>query len=268
MKPCSVIAVCVVLAVGAVGRAQCASSRDVTIEAARAEATAFTKSLPDYAAYRITIRFSGTRVRTLPGVLDNPNLNLSEIVWNRLNTVAADLVVVAGKEVYSNVKVDNQPAKSPAVTGSWSTGEFSGMLDGLFAKNSAALFSNQRRETIGKRPVLRYRFAVDHAHSQWVINGKTGSWATAYTGDVWIDRETGKTLRIEMSARELPNSVSLEAIESSVEYSFVQIAGREYVLPIHTVVVSCETGGVTCVKNDTLYRNYDKFDATSSISFQ
>jgi len=219
------------LASGTVGRMQSQTGADPAIGTARAEAAAFSKSLPDYVAHRITTRFTGSRLRFIDGTRVTPNLELPEIGWKKLDVVTADLVAVGGKEVYSNVKVDDEPAGNPAVTGAWSSGEFSGILNGLFDSHSAAVFSNQRRETIGRRAVLRYKFAIDHDHSQWMIDGKNSSWTTAYGGDVWIDRETGKTLRIDMSARDLPDKVSLDVIESSVEYvSFRSPAKNMYCL--------------------------------------
>jgi hypothetical protein len=137
-----------------------------------------------------------------------------------------------------------------------------------------AAFTHRHAEQLRGRPSFRYEFAVDESHSSWHLAadnlpGMPGpqNYSAAYGGALWIDKQTGQVLRIEMSARSLPPWFALNSVESRTDFDFVQIGDRKYLLPIHSVSLTCEKNGPVCLKNETAFGHYDKFASNTSISF-
>ena len=75
-------------------------------------------------------------------------------------------------------------------------------------------------------------------------------------------------LRIEMSAVNMPTSFPLDTVESAVDYDYVFIAGEKYLLPTHSEALSCMRGTADCTRNVIEFRNYKKFGADTSITFE
>jgi hypothetical protein len=235
---------------------------DPLVEAAGKAAAAYEDSLPDYIVKRTTTRYRGTRAR------------FDVTIWRPVDTVTGDVTAVHGKEVYSNITINGKPAVELPNRGSWSAGEFTTVLLAILPPERAATFTHRRNEQLRNRAAVRYDFAVDQSHSAWRLAadhlpGSPGhqSYATAYTGAIWIDKQTGQVLRIEMSARGLPNWFALNSIESYTDFDFVQIGDRSYLLPERSESLTCERNGRICLKNETVFTNYDKFVSNTSISF-
>jgi hypothetical protein len=235
-------------------------SEDPVLDAARNAAASFAKSLPDYIVKRTTTRY--TRYRPSALLIGSPHV---------IDTVTADVASQHGQEVYSNTKIDGKPTNDPQITGSWSSGEFSSALLGILSIQNAAVFTNKSAATIAHRPTYRYHFAIDHAHSSWQIDDREGTrtihYAPAYAGVIWIDRQTGQTLRIEMDTRDLPEGFSIDHISSATEYDFVRIGDASYPLPTHSETTSCFHNTPLCAWNETTFQDYKKFQASAAITF-
>ena len=236
---------------------------DPIFEAARTAAASYQQSLPDYIVKRTTNRYKGTRH------------TYDVTTWDSVDTVTGDVTAVHGKEVYSNITIDGIPAAELPNRGSWSAGEFTTLLMAILPPERAATFTHQRNEQLRNRAAGRYDFAVDQSHSAWRVAadhlpGTHGAqnYSTAYGGTIWIDKQTGQVLRIEMSARGLPAWFALSSIETHIDFDFVQIGDQKYLLPSHSVSLTCQRDGAVCLKNETVFVHYDKFDSSTSISFE
>jgi hypothetical protein len=150
-------------------------------------------------------------------------------------------------------------------------GEFSDTLSAILAPQSAAAFTHPHPESVDKHPSVRYDFAIDQSHSSWhlaVDNAPSSPSCTpAYSGKIWLDKKTGQVLRIEMSTHSLPSGFPLSSSESHIDYDFVKMGNTKYPLPTHAVATMCERDTSRCLINENLFRNYDKFTASSSITF-
>ena len=245
-----------------------AQELDPVIEAARKGAATYATSLPDYIVKRTTTRYIGVRPdRYFPG--------RRIATWRELDTVGADLAVERGTEVYTNVSLNGLPSLDMPHGGAWSMGEFSTELLSILPIERAAKFTRRRDEMLRNRPVYRYAFEIDVRHSVWNLSAghlpgapKVVQISPAYSGDIWIDRETGEVLRITEAARDLPGRFPLDAVEEATDYDFVKIGGEKYVLPTHSETLSCLRDRFTCWKNTTDFRDYDKFGSKSSITFE
>lgn len=231
-------------------------SSDPVIQGARDAAAQFTESLPNYVVKQFTTRYQ----------TDAAHGNRTS--WQALDVVTADVVCENGKESYKNILVNGKaPHDDIEKTGSWSTGEFATVLQGILAPYTDADFHNKRSTTINNHPAFRYDYTVDQPRSGWHVYASSESYVPGYTGSIWIDKENFRVLRIEMSAVNMPKSFALDAVESAVDYDYVMISDQRYLLPTHSEALSCMRGTSECTRNVIEFRNYKKFGADTSITF-
>jgi hypothetical protein len=235
-----------------------AQKPDPIIEAARADAARYSQSIPNYLVSRTTARYQAPA---------------GAVNWKRTDSVSAEVISQDNREVYSDIRINGKPSKSLPSEGVWSTGEFSTLLDEILNPEHRAVFKNRQLDATGSRPAWRYQYEIAEKHSGWDMVGDVGPFrrmhiAPSYSGVIWIDQQTGKVLRIEKSARGVPRQFPLQRIESSTDYSLVTIGEQNYMLPTHTETVTCTRSNRTCFKNETIFENYRKFDASAHITYE
>jgi hypothetical protein len=239
---------------------------DPAIEAARADAARYSQSIPNYLVKRTTSRYRIAPQGKLP-----PPRSMPE--WRPIDSVSAEVASEEGREVYSDIRIDGKPSKALPRDGVWSNGEFSNLLEEVLGPKHAAAFTGPNADTTLPRPAWRYNFAIDQKHSGWdMIGDLRNSYrrmriAPRYSGMIWIDRETGKVLRVEKSANRLPRQFPLQVVESETDYALVFIGEVSYMLPTHSETITCTRKEVTCFRNETVFENYRKFGASASITF-
>jgi hypothetical protein len=239
---------------------------DPVIEKARADAARYAQSIPNYLVNRTTTRYRAkpSGKFALGGIFD----------WRHVDSVSAEVASHDGREVYSGIRINGRPSKGLPRDGVWSRGEFSTLLEEILAPKHAAVFSGRTQDTTLSRPAWHYRFEIDQKHSGWdMVADLPNSYermriAPRYSGAIWIDRVTGKVLRIEKSARKVPRRFPLQLIESATDYSLVTVGGESYMLPTRTETITCTRRDVICYKNETVFENYRKFDASATITFE
>ena len=228
---------------------------DARIQKAREAAEAFTETLPDYICQQQTARFqSDTQV----------------VNWVPVDIVSAELVYEKGKERYRNLAINGKPAKAQRMEdlpGATSTGEFASTLADLFSPATAADFRYRHTSKSGGRAAFLYDFEVDHEHSHWRIAAPSQSVFPSYRGSIWIDKETGRTLRIEMQAVHLPEEFPFDKIEMATDYEFIRISDRQFLLPVHSENLMCQRGNNVCAHNVIDFRNYHKYTGEATIEF-
>jgi hypothetical protein len=227
---------------------------DDTIDAARDAADRLSEGLPNFTVQQNTTRYYST---TFPAR------------WRAQDVVTADVVSVAGKEEYRNIQVNGKPSTRPIEkTGAWSTGEFQTTLDDILSPYTAAAFRKSTDDNLNGRPTYSYTYVVQQDNSHWDIVAPDGSKAApSYSGTIWIDKATHNVMRIEEQTGPMPAGFIFDKAESMLEYSFVRIEGRDYVLPTHSEVLTCQRDSSACTKNEINFQNYRKFSADSTITF-
>lgn len=230
-------------------------SGDQVIAEAREAAASFTADLPNFLVQQSTTRYKSS---------------MGPRNWQAIDVVTADVAVVNGKEDYRNVLVNGRPPQGPVErTGSWSTGEFAVTLEDVLSPSTEAVFVKRGSDTIAGRDAWVYNLSVLHENSHWIIVSANGrKYAPSYGGSIWIDKESGRVLRIEQRAVYLPSDFTYDKAESVVEYGFVKIDGRPYLLPVTSVNSACLSGTGNCVRNEISFRNYKKFTADSDIKYE
>jgi hypothetical protein len=227
---------------------------DDVIESTKAAADKLIDNMPSFIVQQNTTRYFS---------------NAYPAQWRALDVVTADVVSVNGKEDYRNVAVNGKPSNRPIEkSGAWSTGEFVTILEDILSPYTAAAFRKSTDDKIGGRPAYTYTFRVQQENSNWDIISEFGGKATpAYSGTVWIDKETFNIMRIEEQTGPMPADFPFDKAETVVDYSFVRIDTKSYALPVHSEVLTCQRGSSACTKNEINFQNYKKFSADSTITF-
>lgn len=227
---------------------------DQVINDARDAAASFTADLPNFLVKQVTTRYQGSG---LP------------VRWRAMDVVTADVASVNGQEDYRNIKINGRPVSSIEDSGAWSTGEFTITLQDILSLSSAAVFTRRGEDRIANRPALVYDLRVEQPNSHWVLvsNNHAREYKPAYKGSIWIDKETHRVLRIEQQALSMPRDYEYDKAETVVEYGFVQIEGKNYLLPVMAENLGCMTGSQNCSRNVIQFQNYRKFGADSTITF-
>jgi len=230
---------------------------DPIIAAARDAADSFTETLPNYIVKQVTTRYQTGQAAG------------QKTSWQALDVVTSDLVMENGRETYKNVLVNGKaPKQAIEKTGSWSNGEFASMLQLVLYRGSDAEFHGKRSSTIVNRAAWRYDYSVEQPNSHWTLEASGQSYEPAYSGSIWIDKETSRVLRIEMAARRIPTDFPLDSAESTVDYDFVLLGDKKFLVPTHSEVLSCQRGTPDCSRNVIDFRNYRKFGTDTTITFE
>jgi hypothetical protein len=231
-----------------------AQPADAYIEKARAAAESFSEKLPDYICKEFMTRYAGTS---------------RPVNWRALDVVSMDIVYQDGRERYQNVAVNGKATHKEIdqIGGAWSTGEFATVLRDLFSPATAADFRFRRTSSAGGAEARVYDFEVSQANSHWHVEVASQSINPAYKGSVWIAPASGRVLRIEMQARQLPREFPMDTVESAVDYENVRIGSAQFLLPVHSENLSCQRGTSNCSRIVIDFRNYHKYSADSSVEF-
>jgi hypothetical protein len=229
---------------------------DPVVVKARSAAADFLEHLPNYVCREVMTRYSA---------------DSRDGKWRTRDVVTTDLVYEDGNESYRNVTLNGRPigAGLDGVGGSWSIGEFATELAALFSPITDAQFTPRGEEPLDGRAAFVFDYRVREARSQWRIADRAAGKvvAPAYTGSVWIDKETYRVLRIEKRTESLPPDFAWETLEGHTQYGFFPMGGEQALLPSRSENVSCQRRGRTCIRNVMDFREYRKFGGESTIVF-
>ena len=227
------------------------SPAEALIERAREAAFEFSEKLPNFICEEFMSRFTQRgREKEMP-----------------LDVVSAEIIYEDTQESYRNVKINNRPTDKglQEIGGSWSTGEFASTLVELFHPNTDAQFRSGGASPISGFSAQVYDFQVRRENSHWMVHSGSQTLVAAYGGSVWVDPKTARVLRIEIQARNISPDFPMDTVESAVDYSYVMIGGRSFLLPVHAESLGCERGTSHCSHNIIDFRNYHEFKSEIKI---
>lgn len=228
---------------------------DPLIRKAREVTESYSGSLPNFFCQQFTTRYQR----------DDPRGG-----WRAVDMVSADIAYENGRESYKNIKVGGKAVKSDMndIEGSRSTGEFQTILASILSPGTAAVFRRAGSDTIRGRSTQIFKYEVTRERSNWRIESPAQIYFPAYSGSIWIDKETARVLRIEQQSRNMPKLFPFDTSEAAIDYDSVRLAATQpYVLPVSSEVLTCIRGTSICMRNRIEFRNYRKFGAESNITF-
>ncbi|MBS1859692.1 MAG: hypothetical protein JST11_30250 [Acidobacteria bacterium] len=226
---------------------------DDFIASARDAAANFTSTLPNYLVQQVTSRYFS------PSPAPR---------WQLIDEVTADLAYVDGKEDYRNFRINGQAIDQPEKSGSWSTGEFSTTLDDLLSLPTHAQFRRRGEQRMAGRNAIVFDYTVAQTTSHWTVVSPDGRrYNPPYEGAIWVDQDTRRVLRIEQRSTSMPPGWPFTGVESALDYGYVRIEAKTYLLPARAENKSCMSGSGACTRNVIEFRNYRKFTTESNVKF-
>jgi hypothetical protein len=224
------------------------------IEQARRNALDYTQNLPDYLCLQVTRRY-----------VDPSGL---EMDWLKYDEVKTRVSFVDQRENYELISVNNKVTNQDFtdIGGTTSTGEFGSILSEIFSPATATEFHWARHALLRGRGVWVFSLRVPKVRSRMTLNyQKEQEITVGYTGLVYIDKETGRVIRIVTQAHDIPRDFPIQDARTRLDYDFIEIAGGQYLLPLKARVNLRD--GRFLSRNDVEFRLYRKFSAEASISF-
>jgi hypothetical protein len=203
--------------------------------------------------------------------------NTANWLPNDTLSIAVSYHQPAGEE-YKLLTVNGMPPGKEAkagseygdyVGGASSTGEYVTGLASLFKDEAHATFKMVDTDVLRGQRTIVYEFEVQLQFSSLTLKADKSSIANVGSrGRVWIDREQNRVLRFEQIATEIPGEFPIRAASSVVDYDWVKINERPYLLPAHAdIFISSLYKGQQLVqsRNDIRFRGYQKFGAELKI---
>ena len=155
-------------------------------------------------------------------------------------------------------------------TGIITGGEFGSLLLGVFDPSSSADFQWKASSTIRKRRASVYTYRIARAKSHYMLgsrakDGKMVEAPAGYHGEVALDSETARVLRLTAIADDIAKDSGIFQSSVEVEYDFMTVAGKSYLLPAHSDARMERS--YRQIANVVTFADYRKFEADSTIDF-
>lgn len=173
-----------------------------------------------------------------------------------------------GQESYRTVSINGLKADGHKglVEGVKSSGEFGTMLRSIFSQNVAAEYKWAGRAMAGGTLCRVFDVEVPKERSNFVMAHNGLQEIAGYQGRVYIDEETALVRRITIQGEGPPKKFGLQSPSMTLDYGLVKIGDTDYLLPLRSVLQARQ--GRSVMRNETIFRDYHKFEAKSSIVFE
>lgn len=233
-------------------------TRNVTLAAANA--------MPDFVVKQL-IRRSVAYGNTANWM---PQDNLTIAVGYRANVGEEyKILTVNGMPAGPDVQASRDYSKYAPKGASSSGVEYISALADIFKPESKAEFRMVDTDVIQTRRTVVYEYVVKAEFSQLTLSlADTGARAVVGSrGRMWIDRELDRVLRFEQIATEIPSDFPITAAKSLIDYDWVMINERKYLLPTHSEILLTTVNPkfVLQSRNDVRFRGYQKFGAELKV---
>ena len=225
------------------------------LEQARHHALDFVEELPNFTVTQVVRRYARPR---------------GNQKWELQDTLEVELSYSGDKgEKFKMLSVNGARTRMTyeQLGGSTSTGEFGSMLVGLFAPQSQADFKEIKNELFREHKTVVFDFRVRTPNSRSQITDKASGREiiSGYQGSVWIDTESKRVLRLELSHDDIPSGFPVTVSENAVEYDWVTVAAKRYLMPVRAEMLLGGERGRYYTRNVIEMRNYHKFEADVKI---
>ena len=225
------------------------------ISDARKRAVEYSKSLPNFICIEVTNR----------SVDQGGRGN-----WKPRDSIAEMLTYHDSEESRTTLEVNGRRSslKRADLDSTWplSVGEFGAMLNLVFQPTSKTEFEWKEAATLGDGSgtlqVLNYKVSAKNATI--VLSQGNDDAAVGFHGLVYIDASTGGVRRVTLEADDVPHAFSVHAAGMTVDYDYVAISGRDYLLPVRSTVTLVKAHRKVEL-NEISFRNYRRFASRTKI---
>ena len=146
--------------------------------------------------------------------------------------------------------------------------EYISAVADVFKPETKTEFRMVDTDLVQNRRTVVYEYVVKRDNSSLTLGLDGGAKTSAGSrGRVWIDRELDRVLRFEQIATEIPPDFPITAATSVIDYDWVSINERKYLLPTHSEILLTTINPQMVVqsRNDIRFRNYQKFGAELKV---
>ena len=233
-------------------------TRNVTLAAANA--------MPDFVVKQIIKRSVayGTTANWIP------QDNLTIAVGYRANVGEEYKVLsVNGMPAGPEVQASRDYGKYAPKGASSSGVEYISALADIFKPETKTEFRMVDTDVIKNKRTVIYEYVVKRDFSQLTLSlADTGARTVVGSrGRLWIDRELDRVVRFEQIATEIPPDFPITAASSLIDYDWVLINERKYLLPTHSEILLTTVNPkfVLQSRNDVRFRGYQKYGAELKV---
>jgi hypothetical protein len=228
-----------------------------TIDAAREIAIHYNSTLPDFIC---TEQVDRNRRGLVRDTASNDRLTIQLSYFGKKENYK--LIAINGKATQESLEW---------VGGLLTGGEFGSQLMGIFDSASAADFRWKQSAVFSNRAASVYTYRIGRATSRYMVGGRdaTGKLVSApagYKGEVVIDNQTSRVLRLTAAADDIPRGSGIRASSVEVDYDFFEVAGKTYLLPAHSASHMSEDRRE--LSSRVKFTDYKKFEGDSTITFK
>ncbi len=228
---------------------------ETLVAGARKRALDYNKSLPNFVCIEVTSR----------SVDQSGNGN-----WKHRDSMAELLTYHDGHQKMETLEVNGKRStlKRADMNSTWpiSVGEFGALLSLVFDPSSKTQFEWKEAGTLGDGggtvQILSYRVARENATLD--LSESNNTIGVGFHGLIYIDASTSGIRRITVEADNLPRDFSMHAAAMTVDYDYVAISGRDYLLPVSSTV-SLLRHRKQLELNEIAFRNYRRFASRTKI---
>jgi hypothetical protein len=213
----------------------------------------YAKTLPNYLCVQVTRR------RVDPTGTEN---------WRPVDTIQEQLSYVDGQESYKVAMINGQAVANVQHTqlgGAISSGEFGTIFSEIFAPETETEFDWDHWATLRGRRMYVFSYRVEQ-HLYGILDGESHrSVKVGYHGLIYADRDNYTVMRWTLICDNIPADFAVRDVKLDVNYDFIKIADRDYVLPLKTEIRSSR--GRYLSLNEAEFHLYRKFGTETSITF-
>jgi VWFA-related protein len=234
---------------------QSSDELEAIVGGARKRALDYSKSLPNFICVEVTNRS-----------VDQAGNGK----WKHRDSIAELLTYHDSRESRSTLEVNGKRSSLTRadMNSTWpiSVGEFGALLNLVFAPTSKTQFEWKEAGTVGDGSgtlqALSYR--VNRENATLDLAESNNTIGVGFHGLVYIDPATGGVRRITIEGDDLPRKFSMHAAAMTVDYDYVTISGRDYLLPVRSTVM-LQRHHKQVELNEIAFRNYRRFASRTKI---
>lgn len=183
------------------------------------------------------------------------------------DTFKDELTYEDGNESYRTLEVNGVQSNVSIreEKGVHSRGEFGTMLRGLFSPEVGAAYKWAGQAMAGGSLCQVFEISVERSKSNFALYFNKRREVASYTGRVFVEEETGLVRKLIIDGSGLPKEFGLQSPSFSLDYGMVKVGSQDYLLPLRSVLQVRQ--GKLMVRNETVFRDYRKFEASSEMKF-
>ena len=192
--------------------------------------------------------------------------------WELKDTLTLKLSYFEHVEDYKLAAINGRPTyrSYEEVGGAQSQGEFGSLLLSIFRGASKDRFVWDHWTTLRKRPTHVFAFVIKLEDSDYTVHF-AASWhqpATTRSGQhgfIYVDRDTNRVVRVYAEADGIPEDFPVTNVSTLLDYDFVDVSGRQFLLPLRALVRMGTSRVQT--RNEVAFAGYRKFSSDTNITF-